>query len=134
MLPFPAVKTLRIWLLLTLAVLLPVRGVMAAVMLCPNSGVHERVQQHVHEHHHMDGMHASHQESASHHHEPNGHAHTGADKCNLCSTCCSAPPMPGTFTPTVAAELTPSAIVFPRLTATASTYWSDGPERPPRST
>jgi hypothetical protein len=130
--PSLAVKSFRIWLLVVLAVLLPLRGVMAAAMACPNAHTHEQVRQQVHEHHAMGGMHGAHPEAASHPHGPNGGAHAAAGKCTLCSTCCSAAPMLASFAPTVV-EPAGATTVFPRLRATAPVFWSDGPERPPRS-
>jgi hypothetical protein len=125
------VKILRLWLLVLLAVLLPVRGAMAAAMLCPPAGV--GTQQELRTvHDHAGDSHAQ----AGHHHEGEAHhdeaADPGHDKCNLCSAFCSLTPLlseqPGVPPPPDA-----PAASFPDFSAPAPSFLSDGQERPPRS-
>jgi hypothetical protein len=129
------VKILRIWLLLVLAVLIPVRGAIAAAVPCAEEGIHQHAGQvaaHAHAHalaHAMDDADGHMHDAAvpMHHHD-----HGGADKCNLCASCCSATPMLTTFAPTIARLDEPPA-TFPVLQASAPTFVSGGQERPPRS-
>jgi hypothetical protein len=132
-----SMKSVRVWLLVLLALLLPVRGAVAAAMLCPiaGSGVQTEMQvqvsaadhaaheaMHEHEHEHA----ASQAPSADHEH---GKA---ADRCNLCSAFCSLTPLVGSV-PTVAAPPDLSTTPFPDISAPPPSFLSDGQERPPRS-
>lgn len=137
-------KHLRIWLLLLLAVLLPVRGAVAAAMLCPPAGVGTQNQVRVLDHHlgsHHTMVRAA-AESVGHDHAMHDHGSASTDdgkslsvqdKCNLCSAFCS-------MTPLVSSPLTmptpqePGATAFPDLFAPPPNFLSDGQERPPRST
>jgi hypothetical protein len=126
------VKLVRIWLLVLLAVLLPVRGALAAGMACPNEE-ESRQQMAMHEHgsmrhdHAMMGAHHHDQASVHDHHAP-GHA----DKCNLCAACCAGAAM----APTVEAVFKPqkpAREVFAAPATPALSFVSGGQERPPRS-
>lgn len=122
-------KSVRIWLLLLLVVLLPVRGAVAAAMLCPiaGSGVPPQVQMHEHEHEHEHEHASSHVHTAEHEHAK------AADRCNVCSAFCSLTPLVGSV-PTVAAPIELAAAAFPGFSAPPPSFLSDGQERPPRST
>jgi hypothetical protein len=139
------VKTFRLWLLVLLAVLLPVRGALAAGMLCPagSFGVQSEVQltkqAHVHDDasatHHEHQLHevSAQNHGAGHDHtSSDSHDHAGAaDKCNLCSAFCS---VTGLVSADVTfAALQPPSAVFPHLYAPPPNFVSDGQERPPRS-
>ena len=115
-------KSIRIWLLLLLAVLLPIRGAVAAAMLCPIAGSGAPPQAQMHEHEHA----SSHVHTAEHDHAK------AADRCNLCSAFCSLTPLVGSA-PTVAAPLELAAAAFPDFSAPPPSFLSDGQERPPRS-
>jgi hypothetical protein len=135
-------KSARLWLLLLLAVLLPVRGAVAAAMLCPVAGGSVQVQ--------APAAHAAHEEAAHEHaHAHEGaHAHVqdasapnaaaaddhakGSDGCNLCAAFCSLTPIVGSV-PTVAAPADLTNTAFPEFSAPAPSFVSGGPERPPRS-
>ena len=122
-------KLLRICLLVLLAILLPVRGAIAAAVPCAGIGHHAPAEAPAAHHHmHATGVVAA----ASTGHGTHHHDHAGNDKCNLCSSCCSTAPLLLTFLPTVPALDGPSAD-FPLLQAPAPTFLSDGQERPPRS-
>lgn len=128
-------------MLMLLAVMLPVRGVMAAAMLCPpqagaagdarampmfDDGAGGDPVQTAHDHggaHHDAGS-----ASSGHHHDGTA----GTDTCNLCSACCSVPPLPSAA-PVVPLPHDTAATVFPSFAAPAPTFQSEGPERPPRS-
>lgn len=135
------VHTLRIWLVVLLAVLLPVRGAMAAAMLCPpgGSGSELRLMQPSHPHadhvmaeavaHHDHAPHdAGHHPGKAHH----GHDQASPDKCNMCSAFCSMTPMP-VSTCALPERLDHASASFPELRPPAPTFLSDGQERPPRS-
>ena len=130
-------RIVRILLLVLLAVTLPVRGVMAAAMLCPppagmagQAHVDEKAVAGPHDH---GEMHAPHHAeagtpAADHHHDGTA----SADTCNLCSACCSVPPVPAAAL-SVPVPHDFAAADFPRLSAPAPRFVSDGQERPPRS-
>lgn len=131
------VKQLRFWLLVVLVALLPVRGAMAAAMLCapgatgaqsalrvtaPDHGEH-------HGHHHEGGA----EWHGQHHGHDEGHDGASHDnKCTMCSAFCSATPLLSAL-PTLPGPVTAAASHFPALDAPAPTFLSDGQERPPRS-
>jgi len=132
-------KTIRICLLLLLAVLLPVRGAVAAAMLCSVAGTGSQTEVRVHDHsigHHQMDQVADVDHSMHHGPGAAGDNHdkslSAPDKCDLCSAFCSVPPLvggqPTTFTLPDAAVAT-----FPDFSARAPSFLSDGPERPPRS-
>ena len=128
-------KILRIWLLVLLAILLPVRGAIAAALPCEGTGrpaPAAHMHMHMHMHHAMDAAGLGPEASAAIDHDGHHHDHAGADKCNLCSSCCSTAPLLVTFSSTVAA-LDGSGVDFPLVQAPAPTFLSDGQERPPRS-
>jgi len=147
------VKAVRLWLLVLLAVLLPIRGAVAAAMLCPvgSSGMQSelRMQEHAagheamdagtahahggHGHGHEQGHnHANdHGDAAADHHDDE-QAQGASDKCNTCSAYCSLTPMVSELSRLP--EPTDSvAIKFPDLSFSAPTFLSDGQERPPRA-
>lgn len=125
-------KSLRIWLLLLLAVLLPIRGAIAAALPCAGQGTPAHVgQAHAagHAQHHHVG-HMSHMDHAS----PLAHAgeHGDDGKCNACASCCLGATLPATFAPAIAA-IEEAGTSFAVLQASAPAFLSDGQERPPRS-
>lgn len=134
------VKTVRIWLLVLLAVLLPIRGAVAAAMLCPPTSsqsqevgaVVAEADHHVMvhgEHGHADHQHAGHDTATP---GTGGHHAEGVGKCNLCCNLCSMTPLLSTLP----AALTPtdvSVVVFADPAALAPSFLGYGQERPPRS-
>lgn len=114
-------KLARIWLLLLLAVLLPLRGAVAAAMPCAagSSGMH--------------GAQAGHHGMASHvAGQGQAHDHGAADMCNMCSAFCSLTPLPSHAPALPEPEALP-AVKFPDLSTPAPSFLSDGQERPPRT-
>ena len=133
------VKLLRIWLLVLLAVSLPVRGVMAATMLCAPTGgaVHTEANSTGHEdgHHHDDQTLAAAGPSHGQAHDDHGMgAHDAAshDRCNVCTSSCSSPPLPSAAAD-IAEPVALTSVSFPDLSVPAPTFQSDGQERPPRT-
>jgi hypothetical protein len=132
------VKLLRIWLLVLLAVLLPIRGAMAAAMACPPAGsvpLQQLVGAHADGHAH--GNHGDGHAQAGHAHGGGDtaadHAHAaGPDQCNMCSASCATPPVPSAAGG-LASPLDLTSAPFPDLPAPAPTFLSDGQERPPRT-
>ena len=131
-------KTLRVFLLVLLALLLPIRGAVGAATMCPE-GV--QAVSSVAATAHTTGHHHSAQEAseAPHHHGhpcPGEHtdtatsAHTGG--CNACASCCSVTPMLSTL-PVIQAPVDAAPVSFPPLLAPAPTFHIDAQERPPRS-
>ena len=134
-------KAVRIWLLVLLAVLLPVRGAVAAAMLCPvgSTGMQSELRVHEHPagHEAMDPVAAHHHADGHHDHDGAGHdddgqGHATSDKCNTCSAYCSLTPMVSEV-PTLPEPVDSAAVKFPDLLSPAPTFLSDGQERPPRS-
>jgi uncharacterized protein involved in copper resistance len=128
------VKFLRIWLLVLLAVLLPVRGALAAAMVCaPSGGASAPVTAHGdHDAHHGDAG-GGHEHAVADH--GNGHDPAHADQtdtCNLCSASCSATPLLHDV-PGIAEPYGLTSATYPDVAAAAPTFLSDGQERPPRS-
>lgn len=138
-------RTIRVCLLVSLAVLLSVRGAVAAAMLCPPASVGG----------HSTGVTAT-AETVRHavdvaddqgHHEHADHQHPGHDsgtlgasadhsdgfgKCNLCCDFCSMTPLLSTL-PSLPTPVNLSSVSFPDLVALSPSFLSDGQERPPRS-
>jgi hypothetical protein len=128
------------WLLI--AALIPLRGAMAAAMLCPTAGAglqsEVRIGGQPMGHHAMTDAAAAAQGHAQHDHAHHDHAdgahdHGGGghDKCNLCSAFCSVTPMVGAAPTLPAPDLANAS--FPALAAPAASFLSSGQERPPRS-
>ena len=139
------VKSFRVWLLLLLAVLLPLRGALAAGMLCPvaefgvqaeaqvvkHTHVHEEVSVSGHEHHDVQGSALEH-EAAQGPSDGPAHVHgSAADKCNLCSAFCSVTGLVSAGVTVAVSE--PASAVFAHLYAPPPSFVSDGQERPPRT-
>lgn len=113
-------KALRICLLLLLALLLPMRGAMAAAMLCPAAGPA----------HHGMGMQAAHaHDGAGHHGE---HDHGSSSKCTMCAAFCALTPLMSDV-PRLREPAALPAIGFPDESPPAPSFVSGGQDRPPRS-
>lgn len=136
------VKSLRVWLLVLMAVLLPLRGALAAAMMCPvaGTGVQTEVVMAEHAHDHGNG-HAHAQGTHDHQAQPEASSHADhhdfasvddpSDKCNLCSAFCSVTGMVSGVATT--AEPQSVAAVFPHLYAPPPSFVPDGLKRPPRT-
>ena len=124
-------RTIRIWLLLLLALLIPVRGAVAATMLCLPSGSGTPTESQMADHSHHEHM--AHEAVDAGHHDGGHHAAGDGGKCTLCSACCSSASLLNSLAGVVAPQDLP-AIAFPDLSAPAPSFLSGGQERPPRST
>ena len=133
-------KLLRLWFLVLLALMLPVRGAMAAAMPCMPAGGgshaevvamdHGDMAHHDGMQHHGDGVQV-HEHDTGHDPQP-GQGHAPQDKCNMCSASCSAPPLASAF-PAIDGPVVLSTATFPAFSAPAPTFQSDGQDRPPRT-
>lgn len=133
-------KHLRLFILILLSVLLPVRGALAATMLCPQGeATSTAVVVAGHEHHELQShpaVHADH--SAAHHHA--GEAASGEESpsgehpttCNFCASGCCMASIVGVL-PSVASPGPTASVAFPMLTAPAPAFQSGGQDRPPRT-
>jgi len=125
-------------LLVLIAVLLPVRGTLAAVAHCAGGSnepatVHAVGQNHDHAHHETSHGHTDavevHADAPADGQDP---AVGDAVNCNLCTASCAATPFVSSA-PATAVPLSLVATSFAALTAPPSSHASEGPERPPRS-
>jgi hypothetical protein len=128
------VKHLRIFILVLLAVLLPIRGAMAATMLCPDGkGPGTAVVVTEHAHHDTQADH-----SAAHHHASNDVANTDSSAgehpttCHLCASGCCMASIFGAV-PSLAEPGLTYTVIFPELTTRIPAFQSDGQDRPPRT-
>ena len=133
----------RIGLLVLVAVLLPLRGAMAAAMLCSPALAGAQTQAHAgaagdskHDahttHEHVVHEHAQHDHDHSEHAGKVAHTALDDSACSLCAAFCSATPLPS-GTPTLSAPSDYTSAAFPELRAATPSFVSGGPERPPRS-
>lgn len=134
-------KTLRVCLLVLLAVVLPVRGVLAATMLCPSGsplGAAQGLMSKAHEHmgmdeDSMDGSAAAPLGLHQHSDAWGKPAHQGGfEKCVQCCDFCSITPLVASE-PTIATPSSFSVVHFLDLIAQRPNFLSDGQERPPRT-
>lgn len=131
-------KLLRVWLLVLLTVLLPIRGGLAAAMLCPPAGAagpsglvqHQGGHGSDHEGDHAHGHHASHGAATEAGTDP---THAGTDGCDLCSASCACPPLPSAVVSGVPEPRGLKSAGAPDPVAPAPRFLSGGLERPPRS-
>ncbi|OGA99553.1 MAG: hypothetical protein A3E25_12655 [Burkholderiales bacterium RIFCSPHIGHO2_12_FULL_69_20] len=138
-------KNLRALLLVLLAFLLPVRGAMAAAMLCPGAGAQgvavvapEAVEPGHMKAHAADGLPASH--AAMNHHASNADrsgeaaANPGEHQpgCQACANSCCVTPL--AFAPPLVIAPHPiTSVAFPALSVPVPAFQSGGQDRPPRT-
>ena len=133
-------KRLRIFILVLLAILLPIRGAVAATMLCPEGEApNSAAVVAVHDHHGMQADHEVHVDDSSAHHQaheeaPDDDSSSGEHptNCHFCASGCCMASMVGTV-PSLGQPGLTSPITFPALTARIPAFQSDGQERPPRT-
>ena len=126
-----------------IAVLLPVRGALAAAMVCATVG--GGTQTEVVAHDHSTGHDAMRAEHGSHAHDHTDHAHSPDSQpsppaassdvpstCNLCCYFCSLTPLVSSL-PSLAVPRLPSSASFPDIAAPVPSFVSEGQERPPRT-
>ncbi len=134
------VKYLRTIILVLLTVLLPIRGAVAAAMLCPggmgtSSAIPATAQGHHHDMHAAQDLGAN--ESATHNHshahvsdDSSSDAHAGA--CQFCAGGCCVTPL-AFAPPSVESPIVATSAAFPAITARVSAHYPDGQDRPPRT-
>jgi hypothetical protein len=133
------VKTLRTFILVLLTVLLPVRGALAAAMLCP--GETTTIGTAATAGHVEHDMHADHAVDM-HHATPHDHSHgAGSDEsspgghataCQFCAGGCCVTPL-AFAPPSVKIPRLAASAVYPALTARVTAFYPDGQDRPPRT-
>jgi hypothetical protein len=136
--PHLDVNTLCLYVLVLLAVLLPIREAVAAAMPCLGESTPTRQLDAGAVQHHRMGRPTSantNADAAAHsavhsHHDHGGAGHTG--KCKLCTACCCGPALPSTGRLTLE-SLAPVLTRFPAPTTPDASYWSGGQERAARS-
>jgi hypothetical protein len=134
------VKNLRLFIVVLLAILLPIRGAMAATMLCPD-GERPSSAAVAAEHGHHD-MQADHEMLADH---STLHQHASGDapdddsfsgehpaNCHFCASGCCMASIVGTV-PSLGQPGLTSSVAFPAFTAPIPAFQSDGQDRPPRT-
>lgn len=127
-------KHLRIIILVMLSILLPVRGAVAATMLCSDGeGTGTAAVVAGHDDHDVRADHSS------AHHDAGEDApdadSTSADHpatCHFCASGCCMASIVGTV-PSLGEPRLTSSVIFPALTARIPAFQSDGQERPPRT-
>ncbi len=134
-------KLLRIIILVLLAMLLPIRGAVAATMLCSDGEVPGTPAVVAgYDDHDMNAdpqMHADH--STAHHHASEEAPDADSSSvdhpatCHSCASDCCMASMVGTV-PSLGGPRLTSTVIFPALTARIPAFQSDGQERPPRTT
>jgi hypothetical protein len=143
------VKHLRTFILILLTVLLPIRGAVAAAVLCPGEATTlDAGMNAVHGQHGVQGEHAAaaenqavhdHSSHPSHSSNSHGDEHNGtssgghATACQFCAGggCCVTPlafAPPSLELPRLIASAT-----FPVLIARVTAFYPDGQDRPPRT-
>jgi hypothetical protein len=125
-------KILRLWLLVLLAVLVPLRGAVAAAAVCPDGATHAASNKHLHGHGASTAAMAHAHVAVTAASAQSAHLDHGGGKCSVCCASCTASANAPTFTWTVV-PLDASSSEFPRLTAAVPAFVSESPERPPRS-
>ena len=119
--------------------LLPIRGAVAATMLCPEGAATDTAA--VVAQHERHGMHADHEmhagNAASHHHAsadaPNDSSSgEHPTTCHYCASGCCMASIVGTV-PSVGQPALTSSVTFPALATPVAAFHSDGQDRPPRT-
>lgn len=126
-------KTLRLCLLIVLALLLPIRAAVGAAMLCPPMGSGSPAPSAGVEHHPAvtTGGHEHRDDRAYAEHRGQEEAAGPHDQCNLCAAFCSVEPIL-IDPPTMAVPCQVFTVTFPLLAALPSSFVSGGQDRPPR--
>ena len=118
-------KTWRLCIVLLLALLLPLRGAVAATMMCAQATAGSQ--------HAMAMTPPTHGEHAAPHDHAAmlAHAHHAPPSCSMCADCCAPAMVLDDFPALMPPTLFASAL-FPAPRALAPNFLCDGPERPPR--
>lgn len=134
------VKNLRTFILILMAVLLPVRGAVAAAMLCSGEAsvigvVEAAANDHCHPlaGHPMEAHHAA-SDTPAHGHAPDdSSSKTHPPACHFCAGGgCLVTPL-AFAPPSVASPMVITSAALPALVTRIPHYQSDGQDRPPRT-
>ncbi|MCE4538881.1 hypothetical protein LXT12_16630 [Pelomonas sp. P7] len=112
-------RLLRIWLLVVLALLLPLRGAVAAAMLCQPLAAGPAMHQLAHA---GQGHEACHQD----------YGQATQDRCHVCAAFCALTPLPAAGSDLPEPPEAASA-AFPEPWLPPASFLSGGQERPPRT-
>jgi uncharacterized protein involved in copper resistance len=135
-------RVLKLWLMLIIALALPVQGFAAATMFhCASAMGHATAAAGGHDHsrHSHAGAndashrHDAHADGASMHHAQGKAADLNPGQspgCSACASCCTAAALPAAPIP-IASTDAPSSYARPMAPAIAA-FLTGGPERPPR--
>ena len=132
-------KRFRILILVLMAILLPIRGAVAATMLCAEgeaTGTATVVAEH--QHHDMTaGQEMRADRSASHQHaggDAAGDSSSGKHPttCQFCASGGCTASIVGTV-PSLGQQSLTSSVSFPALTTRVTVFYPDGQDRPPRT-
>jgi hypothetical protein len=139
------VKRFRVFILVLLTLLLPIRGAMAAAMLCPEGeGPNQTAVAAPHDHHggqpaEHHASHGPHADEASAHHHTDADASTDAASygehpttCHFCASGCCMVSLLGTA-PSLERPRVISWVAFPELVTPLPVFQSGGQDRPPRT-
>ncbi len=128
------VKKLRIWLLVLLAILLPIRGAVAVGMLCEEPGALPPTTSHSHQPaHDPASVHNDVQQALGSTHGDAFVSPGCADACNLCVVYCGSVTAMANLVLTVPAPLDWTVAPIPFFAAAVPSFVPDGLERPPRT-
>lgn len=135
-------KNLRVVILVLLALLLPIRGAMAAAMLCPGDGSGPSSAAAVEQVHVvMPAEHGLHDAQATAHHHPSDGDASDDDTsvsdgqptaCQVCASGCCLTPL-AFAPPSVQARVLTTSAVCPALSLAIPAFESGGEDRPPRT-
>jgi hypothetical protein len=134
------VKSLRIIILVLFSILLPIRGAVAATMLCPEAEGSDRSTMVVD--HDGRNVHADHTRHENH---PPAHHHADEEEsssdaaagdhtatCQFCASGCCLASIVGSV-PSIAEPSLNASVNFPGFQARVPAFQSNGQERPPRT-
>jgi hypothetical protein len=133
------VKYLRTFILILLTVLLPIRGAVAAAMLCPGQkatastfAAAAHPEPDTHAGHGMEAHHSATHDPVHLHASDESPSGGHAAACQFCADGCCVTPL-AFAPPSVQCPRVTASAAFPELTARASAYHTDGQDRPPRT-
>ncbi len=131
-------KTWRWFLIVVLALLLPLRGAVAGAMLCAPAGHGDAAHAH-HDagpaDHGAHDAHETHDAQDTHEMDDAHDVHQAGDgeTCNACASYCSLTPL-ASAPPHVRAPGVAATLSYPAWSAPSPSFLRGGQERPPRST
>ena len=124
----------RLFIVALLAVLLPIRGALAAVAVCDDGNVNTGTTEQVLHNHvgHEQAGDGSPADMSQDHGNGMDAKHDSVSHVAKCATSCSLTPL-ATNAPTLVGSVALATMPFPAYTALVPSFISDGQERPPRT-